>query len=410
MGLNATWSMAVGGMIGGGIFSVLGVVISIAGELFVASFILGGLVALATAWSYSRLVATYGEAGGAFMFLRHENLGRIAGALSWVLILGYTLTISVYAFTFSAYLSQAAGLSSIITSAASIGIIAALVAVNLVGVGQAAGVEIFSVWGKVAILAILGVVGLSRWDGGQLSTGSMGGGAAGAVVGASAVFMAYEGFQLLTYDYDDISRPRETLKQGLIAAVVSVVGIYVLVSLGAVMLSGADQIVKHKEVALAIAGEKAAGTFGMWAVTVAAVLSTASAINATLFATARLTGTVSEAGELPRFLGARNSRDVPARAVVTLGALAAVLAAVGGLSQLVEAASLTFLVTFATVNVIAFRRIERRRWIPLSGAVGATGAAAALMLRLARNEPVSLAAVAAVAAAAFLLRSSSGGE
>lgn len=52
MGLNATWSMAVGGMVGGGIFSVLGVVVMLAGSWAWLSFILAGLIALATGYSY----------------------------------------------------------------------------------------------------------------------------------------------------------------------------------------------------------------------------------------------------------------------------------------------------------------------------------------------------------------------
>ena len=59
MGFNATWAMAVGGMVGGGIFAVLGVVVSVAGSWGWLSFIIGGLIALATAYSYSHLSVTF---------------------------------------------------------------------------------------------------------------------------------------------------------------------------------------------------------------------------------------------------------------------------------------------------------------------------------------------------------------
>ena len=61
MGFNATWSMAVGGMVGGGIFSVLGVVIAIAGQWAWLSFVLAGLLALATGDSYTRLTTRCGS-------------------------------------------------------------------------------------------------------------------------------------------------------------------------------------------------------------------------------------------------------------------------------------------------------------------------------------------------------------
>ena len=102
--------MAVGGMIGGGIFSTLGVVVGIAGALAWLSFAAAGLIALAAGYSYVKLAAHYGEGGGAFTFLRKINAEGFAGSLSWVLIVGYVLTNAVYAFTFGQYLGHVVGL------------------------------------------------------------------------------------------------------------------------------------------------------------------------------------------------------------------------------------------------------------------------------------------------------------
>ncbi|MEJ2109704.1 MAG: amino acid permease [Acidobacteriota bacterium] len=133
MGFNATWSMAVGGMVGGGIFSVLGVVILIAGQWAWLSFVIGGLIALATSYSYAQLAIKFGESGGAFTFLREINREGFAGSLSWVLIFGYMLTISVYAFTFGHYLQNFIGLGGWFSTIFAFGIIGVLVLVNLLG-------------------------------------------------------------------------------------------------------------------------------------------------------------------------------------------------------------------------------------------------------------------------------------
>ena len=106
LGFNATWSMAVGGMIGGGIFSTLGVVIAIAGAWAWLSFAAAGCIALCAGYSYVKLAEYYGEGGGAFTFLRKNHAPQFAGSLSWVLIVGYVLTNAVYAFTFGQYLAQ----------------------------------------------------------------------------------------------------------------------------------------------------------------------------------------------------------------------------------------------------------------------------------------------------------------
>jgi amino acid transporter len=390
LGWNATWCMAVGGMVGGGIFSVLGVVVHLAGALAWLSFIFAGLIALATAYSYVYLAAHYREPGGAFLFLRKINQPGIAGSFSWVLIIGYVLTMSVYAYTFGHYLGEVVGLDFITVRIAMAAIIATLVVVNLLGVGESAWLEITTVWGKLAVLVGLGIIGLVYWNPANLSQGVKTSGFDAAIVGGASIFMGYEGFQLLAYDYHIIRNPERTLKTAVLSAVGAVICVYVLVALGSASLVGAQALVQKKEVSLAIAGQKALGTSGKWLVSLAAVFSTASAINATLFATARLGRTVSDRGELPQAVGRLNRQGIPHVSLVTLGVLSAVLAVIGSLSGLVEVASLTFLITFATVNILAAKTLPKRRWIPVAGAAGALLSTVLLSMKLIKTDPLAL--------------------
>ena len=113
-------------------------------------------------------------------------------------------------------------------------------------------------------------------------------------------------------------------------------------------------------------------------------------INATLFATARLTCRVAEDGELPAVLDHRNAADVPDRAVILLGTSAAVLAAVGTLTSLVEAASLSFLFTFAVVCGLAFFQRVGLRVVTGFGALAGATASVALIVRLISTDPLAL--------------------
>ncbi|MGE0040394.1 MAG: APC family permease [Vicinamibacterales bacterium] len=404
LGFNATWSMAVGGMVGGGIFSTLGVVIGIAGAWAWLSFVAAGLIALASGYSYVELADHYGEGGGAFTFLRKVDAVEFAGSLSWVLIVGYVLTNAVYAFTFGQYLGEVAGLGPWFPRAAAVAIVAAFIALNLRGVGDAGGVETFLVWFKLAVLVGLAGWGLAAWNPPMLGRGVPEAGIGAALFGAASVFMAYEGFQLLTYDYEDIDRPRETLPRAVLSAIAVVIGVYVVVALGTAMLIGADQVVGHQEVALAIAGRQALGTTGLVIVTIAAAFSTGSAINSTLFATARLARTVAGDGELPGLFRHTNAAGIPDRAVIGLGAMAAVLAVVGTLTTLVEAASLAFLFTFAVVCGLAFRARVGSPAVTGAGAVAAAAASVALVVRLVETDPLALVFLAALVAVAVFGR------
>ena len=170
--------------------------------------------------------------------------------------------------------------------------------------------------------------------------------------------------------------------------------IYVLVTLGAQMLLPDARISEAKEVAFALVGQEAFGTFGLWFASLGAVLSTASAVNATLFSTARLMETVAEAGEFPRRL-AGERHGVPATAVVVLAGAGGAIALLPGITELVSFGSLSFLGVFAVVNVIHATRADGSLdaaigWV---GAVACTAAAVALVGDLAAHDRLGLALV-----------------
>lgn len=404
MGFNATWSMAVGGMIGGGIFSVLGVIVGKAGQWAWLSFVLAGLIALISAHAYSQLSLSYRESGGAFIFLRKINHKGLAGSLSWVLILGYILTISVYAFTFGQYVAHVFSLGSWFPRVLAFAVIAFLTLVNMKGVGEASKLEIITVWGKLFVLLGLSVFGIWQWQPEQLTAGIEAKPWYMPIIGAATIFMAYEGFQLLSYDYEDIRNPEETLPKATVSAVVVVIAIYVMVAFGATMLVGADTLVEKEEIALAVAGKAALGTTGLILVTVAAAFSTASAINATLFSTGRLMEDVAEKNALPSLLARENRSHIPYYAIITIAGLATVLAVIGTLGTLVDSASLIFLITFGTVNFIGYRQKIKYRGLCLAGSIGCAIAIILSVYDQLRYRPVPLLIIIVLIALALLGR------
>ena len=382
LGLAAVWAIAVGGMVGGGIFSTLGVVISNAGHWAALSFILGGVVAYATGHSLAALTVDKDEAGGVYSFLRDMKFTRLAKWSAWILLAGYVLTCAVYAYTFGAYLGHAIGGPGWLPPAMAAAAILAMTALNLRGAGQAAGVEIAIVAIKLAILAGLAAFGLWQFDAAKLSIAQQPG-FIGVIVGAASVFMAYEGFELIAYDYDEMDDRKAVMSKIMPLAIGSAAVIYVLVALAVPMLTGTKAVIRNGEVALSQAGQAALGTPGLILVTIAAALSTASAINATLFSSARLAREVADDGALPERIGKRNSHGSPQGAVLAIAALALALAVIGGLDGLVKGASLVFLAVFGTLNALAVKENVGRRWITLPGAILAFAALAVLATHLA---------------------------
>ena len=383
LGPGGAWAMAVGGMIGGGIFSTLGVVISVAGQYAWLSFLIGGIIALASGHSYSALTRQIGEPGGSYSYLRAMGWTRLARIVAWVLVVGYIFTVSVYAVTFGAYAANVFGAPGWVKEAAGIGAIAVLAGVNLIGASEATLLEKVAVWGKLAILLGLASLGLAHWDPDQLVRDPQQEvGITGALIGMGVVFMAYEGFQLLSYDYDEMRDPARTIRIAMPTAIIVTTLTYIVVALGAAMLAGAPEIVRQEEVALAVAGRQALGITGFIAVSVAATFSAGSAINATVFATARLARQAATDGEMPAAFAKLDQSGVPWLGTLLISGAAAMLVLIGGIEILVESASLVFLSIFALVNWIAWKRDAGRRWIALIGLFGSLAGALMLVLYL----------------------------
>jgi len=404
MNLNATWSMAVGGMVGGGIFSVLGVIIQSAGQWAWLSFLIAGIIALISAHSYTQLAIKYSEGGGAFTYLREIDHMGFAGSLSWVLILGYILTLSVYAFTFGHYTAHVFNAGSWLPRVLALVLIAILTMVNLKGVENASRVEIISVYGKLFVLLGLALIGLLKWAPEQLTKGISPKPWHAAIVGAATIFMAYEGFQLLTYDYDDLKNPNKTLPKATVLAVISVIVIYLIVTIGTTMIVGAETLVEKKEVALSLAGKKILGNFGLVVVTIAAAFSTGSAINATLFSTSRLMENVAKKKDLLHLFTIENKSNIPYYALLTIAGFAALLAIIGSLGSLVEVASIIFLFTFGTVNLIAFQQKVKWKWTCLTGAIGCGLAIIADIIEQIKVLPIALSSLIIVTCCIFIFR------
>src|SRR5256885_13412050 len=93
IGLVAAVSIGIGGMVGAGIFSILGVVAQAAGNAMWLSFAIGGVVALLSTYSYAKLGAAFPSAGGAGHFLgKSYGDGGLGGGPDFFIGGGYLLS------------------------------------------------------------------------------------------------------------------------------------------------------------------------------------------------------------------------------------------------------------------------------------------------------------------------------
>lgn len=104
IGLFSSMAIGIGGMVGAGIFSILGVVGEAAGTAMWVSFSIGGAVALMSAYSYAKLGVRYPSAGGAVEFLvKGFGDGVITGGINLYMWIGYVIALALYAQAFAGY-------------------------------------------------------------------------------------------------------------------------------------------------------------------------------------------------------------------------------------------------------------------------------------------------------------------
>src|SRR5258707_7610458 len=314
IGLVAAVSIGIGGMVGAGIFSILGVVAHAAGNAMWLAFAIGGVVALLSTYSYAKLGATFPSAGGAVHFLvKSFGDGVLAGGLNLFMWAGYIISLALYATAFGGYAATFVTTtpSPLLLKSLAVVPVLVLTLVNAFGARLMGRWETFIVVVKVAILVLFAAVGLCFIRPGYLSpelwpeTKSI-------LFGAGLLFIGYEGFGLVTNAAADMRDPRKMLPRALYTSVILVIILYLAVSLTVTGNLSDFEIERAKDYALAEAAKPFLGQFGFRLIAIAALFSTASAINATLFGSANVCYMIARDGELPAGLSRTEWKDATA--------------------------------------------------------------------------------------------------
>jgi basic amino acid/polyamine antiporter, APA family len=160
LGTPALFATAYGN-VGSSIYYALGVTAVFALGLTPVVFVIAGLIFAMTALTYTEGTVLYPEAGGSSSFARHAFNELVSFGAAWAQMLNYVITIAISAFFVPHYLSifwepLRENPWDIIVGAI---IIVLLVALNVVGVREAAGLNIFLAVVDFATQLLLVVLG-----------------------------------------------------------------------------------------------------------------------------------------------------------------------------------------------------------------------------------------------------------
>lgn len=405
IGLFGATAIGIGGMVGGGIFAVLGVASEQAGGATPIAFALAGLVAALTAVSYARLSVQYRSAGGTVTFINKIfGINEYTGSLNIVLWIGYIVTSALYASAFGSYAAILFPNGTVphpilLRSLICIGVIIPWM-INLTNAGFVARSESVIVAIKIAILMVVIIAGVptvsvehvdpSTWSS-PFSIFSAG----------MLIFVAYEGFELIANASADVIEPAKTLPRAFALSVGLVIVLYMAIAWVVVGSLTPAEIVRSADFALAKAASTSLGHFGFVLVSISAALATFSAINATLYGAARLSYNIAAEGELPASLKQQPwGQPIGLHITALIGMSLAVALPVVSISAL---ASAIFLAVFAVVNAAAFKA-ESIRWVKLVAAMGVVGCLvsfAIVVIRSMTEDPMAMIVLTSMLMLAF---------
>ncbi|AAM05679.1 TPA: amino acid permease [Methanosarcina acetivorans] len=359
MGLWASASIGVGAMVGAGIFSIFGTAAQISGNAVYVSFIIAGMIALLNTYSYAKMGVRYPSAGGPVEFmLKGFGDGILSGGLNLLLWVGYVFGLALYAKGFSYYAITflPAGSAPVWTSFFATAIILAFTAINFRGAKTVGKSELFIVSIKVGILLLFAAAGMFYVTPGNLSISAWPA-PKNLFFGAGMVFLAYQGFGLITNAAEDMKNPEKNLPRALYLSVVLVIIIYVSVSLAVIGNLSVPEIQNAQDYALAAAAKPFLGDIGFKIMAFAALFSTSSAINASLYGGANVSYILAKDGELPEIFERKVWHRSPEGLFITssLVILCANFLQLEGIGML---ASTCLLMVYVAVNISHLRLLK----------------------------------------------------
>jgi len=376
--LDATM-IGVGAMIGAGIFVLTGIAAGVAGPALIVAFALNGIVAWLTAMSYAELGSCYHDAGGGYLWVK-EGLPKWNGFLSgWMSWFAHAVACSLYALGFGAYFEHVLTEFNVVlphwgffSPQKILAVFIALIFgyINFRGASETSKVGNMVTLAKIVILAIFVAFGLEliihRGDWKEAFTPFMPNGWGGVIKAMGLTFIAFQGFEVISQASEEIKNPKKNIPRAVFLSLIIVIPIYLLVavtSLGAVKPEGLtpwDYLALHKETALV----KVSETFfvgGGIMLLVGGIISTMSALNATIYSSSRVAFAMGRDRNFPAFFSKVHPKKfTPYVSLVFSLILVVVMSVSLHIEDVASAADIMFLLLFLQVNITLIRLRKKR--------------------------------------------------
>lgn len=368
--LGGAVAMGTGVMIGAGIFALTGQIAELAGPAFPLAFIAGAVITGFSAHSYVKMSNAWPSSGGIAMILQKcYGPGAIAAGAALLMALSMVIAESLVARTFATYLLRPFDIDSgPLVPILAVGVILFAFLVNIAGNRSIGLFSLAMAVIKIGGIALFGIAALwsSGFEFASTAETDRSFGITGFVAAVALAILAFKGFTTITNSGAEITDPHRNVGRAITVSILLCVVTYLLVAFGVGSSLTIGEIVAARDYSLAEAAEPALGEVGFLLTVLLAIVATASAVLASVFAVSRMLAMLTDMKMIPHSHFGM-SGPIQRHTLVYTVVIASTLAIFFNLSRIASLGAFFYLVMDMLVHWGVWR--YRRAEIGAAGAV-----------------------------------------
>ncbi|MEK6979737.1 MAG: amino acid permease [Candidatus Micrarchaeota archaeon] len=341
-------NIALGSIIGAGIFVIIGAAAGVAGPAVFLSVIVAAIVAILTGLTSAELSRRFPTSGGAYLFAK-KTLSDSAGFIvGWVWLFSNITVGATVAVGFAYYLKFFVPSMPTNIGAAIAVILATFI--HLAGMKETSKINNLLVIIKILILLFFVGSAVFFFKPSNFDP-FLPFGFTGILAGAATIFFAYSGFARVAVIADEIKDPAKNVPKATTLSILISTIIYVLVAAAAVGIAG-YQLLSESGSPLADAINLEGISFGASLVGFGALIATGTVILASILGVSRLAQTMASNKELPKPVSLIDKKTgVPKNSIILSGIGMLLLALFADLPHIAYISSFSLLLYYAALNL-----------------------------------------------------------
>ena len=352
------WSIAVGCAIGSGIF-MMPTMLAPYGLLGFGGWLVAGAGSILVALTMARLVKRIPKTGGPYVYV-NEGLGDFSGfIIAWTYWVACVSAIAGISIAFVGYLGfflpQIAS-SQIYALLASLMLIWIIVFLNIRSLENSSKFQLISTLLKLVPLMLIVLLGASNFDTSnlpELNPTNLHPISLIATV-TTLVMWSFIGIETATVPADNVINPQETIPKVLIASVITILILYILVSVAIAALVPASELL-DSSAPFALAASKILGVTGGAIISIGALISTLGSLNANTLTAGNLSLAAARDGLLPSKFVILTKNGTPIFTYLLTGVFVSILLMLNYTKGMVNAfVFMAMLSTLSTLIAYAF--------------------------------------------------------